>query len=237
MTLASRRALLSGLAAAPLVPASAMPGLLAEEHPDATLIAACETAIRLFEHAKALSARLDEIEKFVPTVDPPEALFRRRTDFQCFWGFTGEPRGDGRYWYGDPQSLYYLRTERFTRAVLDGATEDPVTGIVTPRAEVDQRARGRADEIVAAEVEWRKAQREAERAAGYTDLETEVGDAFEAAWDALPDAKITPASTFAGITAKTRLAIIAFDAPERWDEDGVPLIATHIFNDILGVPA
>lgn len=235
--LSRREAVLgAAIAAAPL---PAMAAAVAEDHPDAALIALWQRWEDARRVERAALSRWDAIPNARDLIDYPAALFVQPGDDVLGIASLASEAHDGRLWYciGNPGgSTYYraaaLREPRRRNRIRPPVPEDNLPadawGVVS--VEPWPEAQARADAIVAA---WDWFETETAR------LNVSSGhDEAEAAWsvcDAALDAieheiAATEARTVAGVTIKARLA-------QSLDERGHRVSNDLLFEIVRGLVA
>jgi hypothetical protein len=194
----SRRALLRGLAIAPVaVAAGAGAGTFiakaAEASPDAELLTFVHEYSELAPRSDAAfglwEIALDRYKDLQPA--PPEALFLRRHDpiALCAICHSQRSKHDGKDFLGDPGLVDYLRAH----------------------PSVWETERRRQEEVVAAYDEWQAALAHLAETTGYTAANEESERRSNEAMELRARIAETPATTMEGLLAKASVALGCFD--------------------------
>lgn len=235
-TIASRRALLTGGAAA-IIGAGSTGVLASATHDPVIELAARATAAeRAWLDADQRWEDLKEVYRDLKPA-PPETLFRNpRIDFDLRGAETIQ-HGDGRWWYGKRRSIARLRAtkqvkqdwancERMPEGVLCGYAPDP-------------KAQARADEIVAAWDTWSRACADIEMRIDLPVAEERARSLFEAYEDLRDELLHTSATTVAGVRAKACVGSGLFDPGVEFqdaeDETDAIRIALSVTRDLLAI--
>lgn len=200
----ARRAMLAAAGLLALMPfaAQAAPAKTPAPDPDAELrdlFARWEIAA---ERSRRAELALDEagtryVEPFVP-----DALFAKPRDRSFFGHVSTSYRLTQRRWYG-PRSIDWLRQYRAEVGPYHFITPDGRT--ITAPAVVDQLARERRDEILAAYDRWRAEEDAARKSAGLDLAEVEDTQATEANCQLRMAIILAPAHTLQGMLLKARV--------------------------------
>ena len=213
--MSDRRTFLRGLASLPLVGGSvaligttsqafaakvggvstpSMVSLTQASDPDAELVALGREWQAADDHCDHACDALDAAVERLRDIDPPEALFRRRSDSIAFTSVAHRFRDTKRLWF-PRNAVEELRTYAFVNPWGDPLVDD----------------RARRDEIVAAYDAWRAEISADQQATGYTS----AFEVYEAAVAASRQLRLRiiakPAITLAGVMVKARVVGRAYD--------------------------
>lgn len=203
--MSDRRTFLHGLASLPLAGTSlallCATAAAAPADPDAELIALGREWQSADDHCDHACDALDAAAERLRDIDPPEALFRRRSDSIAFTSVAHRFRDTKRLWF-PRDAVEELRTYAFVNPWGDPLVDD----------------RARRDEIVAAYDAWRAEISADEQVMGYTAAFL----TYEAAVAACRQLRLRimskPAATLAGVMVKARVIERAYDGLDELRE-------------------